>query len=331
MSNFNRLKIAGIGKYLPTRVVLSSELDERIGKNAGWVEANYGIAKRHFAAASETTSFMAVQAAKEALLDSKIKAEDIDCIISACAVMEQPLPGTGPLVQKKLMLGKSGCTTLDVNSSCLSFLSALDIAHLYISTSKYRNILIVSSDIASIGLNWDEPDICTNFGDGAAAVVVCASQTGGILGSRFETFSEGYDHCQIRAGGTLLYESCVTGNIGSNALFAMNGKAVFKLTNKVISPFIAALLASVNLTWKEINVIIPHQASSAALALMRKKFAIAEEKFIEIFSTHGNQIAASLPTTLYEAIKSQRLKRGDKAMLIGTAAGLSLGGMILEY
>jgi 3-oxoacyl-[acyl-carrier-protein] synthase-3 len=325
------LKIAGVGKYLPSRIVFSEEIDKTMGKPAGWVAETYSIEKRHFANETETTSFMAVEAAKEAIANSEIEISDIDCIISACAVMEQSLPGTGPLIQQKLGLGTSGCAAFDVNASCLSFLSALDIADLYIKSGRYKNILIVSSDIASIGLNWEEADIVTNFGDGAAAVVVCTSQSSGIIASRLETFSEGYTNCQIAAGGTRMHPSRFKKDLLPYALFQMDGKAAFKLSNKIILPFMEKLLNATGICLKDIDLFIPHQASAAALAYLRRKFDIPEEKLIDIYKTHGNQVAASMPTALYEAIKSGRLKRGDKTMLFGTAAGLSMGGMVLEY
>ncbi len=325
------LKIAGVGKYLPSQVILSEEMDKIIGKPVGWVVENYSIKKRHFANEYETTSFMAVEAAKEAIKDAGIELSNIDCIISACAIMEQPLPGTAPLIQKKLGLGTSGCAAFDVNVSCLSFLLALDMANLYIKFGRYKNILIVSSDIASIGLNWDEADIFTNFGDGAAAVVVCANQSHGILASQLETFSEGYTSCQIEAGGTRLHPSRFKENLLPYALFQMDGKTAFKISNKIFQPFLEKLFTVAGISQKDIDLIIPHQASAAALSYLRRKLNLPKDKIVDIFKTHGNQVAASLPTALYEAIKSDRLKRGDKILLLGTAAGISMGGIVLEY
>lgn len=325
------IQIAGLGKYLPKQAVLSDEIDRRFSKPEGWTQHNYGIEKRHFAASDETTSFMAAEAAKTAISDAGLREKDIDCIISACAVTEQAMPGTGPLIQQKLGLEKSGCATLDVNSSCLSFLSALDIANLYIKVERYQNILIASSDIASVGLDWTNPDIATNFGDGAAAIVVRGSQNNGVLASRLETFSEGYESCQIPAGGTRLHPSQFKDDLLSQALFQMNGKLAFKINNKIIEPFMKRLFTEAKIDFESIDLVIPHQASAAALSYLRRKFKIPKEKMIDIYETHGNQVAASLPTALYEAVTSGRLKRGDKALLFGTAAGLSMGGMILEY
>lgn len=325
------LKITGIGRYLPTHAVPSHEIDARLGKAAGWVEQTYGIHTRYFADEHETTSFMAMKAARLALEDANMDAGDLDCIIAACAVMQQAMPGTGPLLQKELGLEKSGCAAFDVNSSCLSFLTALDIAHLYIQSGRYKNILIASSDIPSVGLDWNEPDICTSFGDGAAAVIVSAAAQNSVKSTRMETFSEGFDFCQIPAGGTKLHPSRFQEDLLPHALFQMDGKAAFRLTNKIIQPFLDRLLKSANLMMSDIELLIPHQASASALNHMRNKLDMTPERFFNIYAAHGNQVAASLPTALYEAITSERLQRGDKVLLLGTAAGLSIGGMILEY
>lgn len=325
------LRISGTGTYLPGRAVFSHELDVRLSKENGWVEKTYGIRKRHFASDEETTSFMAVAAARKALSQAGIEAEELDCIIGACAVMEQPMPGTAPLVQKRLGLGDSGCAAFDVNSSCLSFLSALDIAKMYIEIGRYKNILIVSSDIASVGLDWNDADICTNFGDGAAAVVVQGGGTGSVLAARHETFSTAFESCQIRAGGTRLHPSRFKEDLAPYALFSMDGKAAFRTAAKVIGPFIDRLLSTARKQWDDIDIVIPHQASRGALEHTRRKLAIPHEKFMDIYEDHGNQVSASLPTALCEAIAAGRLRRGDTALLLGTAAGLSVCGMVLEY
>lgn len=328
------LSIVGIGKYLPERVVLSEELDVKLGKDKGWVENKSGVSKRHFATPEETTSFMAAQAAKQALEQANISPEELDCIVGACGVMEQPIPCTAALVQKQLGLEKSGIAAFDVNSTCLSFLTALDLISYMVDSGRFKNVLIISSDIPSLGLNWEHMESCAIFGDGAAAVVISrssnSSQTN-ILASHMETYSDGNAYCQVQAGGTKMHPSQFKGNLAEYALFEMDGKAAYKLTSKVIDRFIERLFEGTDLSLDDIDIVIPHQASLLAMHHLRKKIAVPEEKLIDIFSTHGNQVAASIPTALHEAFLNKRIKQGDKLLLIGTGAGISLGGMILEY
>lgn len=328
------INISATGKYLPKKIVFSQDLDERLHKSSGWVQAKSGVAKRHFANPDETTSFMAAQAAKQALEKASILPEQIDCIIGACGVMEQPIPCTASLVQKWLGLQNSGITAFDINSTCLSFLSAFDVASYMIDAGRFKHVLIVSSDIPSLGLDWSHMESCTIFGDGAAATILSRpldSQSTRIWASRMETYSEGSAYCQVQAGGTRLHPSKFKEDLNKYALFEMDGKAAYKLTANVIDGFIERLFKDTGLSLKNIDVVIPHQASRLAMHHLRKKLEIPEGKLIDIFATHGNQVAASIPTVLHEAFLIQRIQRGNKILIIGTGAGISLGGMIMEY
>lgn len=328
------ISIAGTGKYLPDRIVLSQDLDKTLKKTNGWVQSKSGVAKRHFANPDETTSFMAAQAAKQALETAKILPESLDCIIGACGVMEQPIPCTAVLVQKQLRLQGYGIPAFDINSTCLSFLSAFDMASYMIDSGRFNHILIVSSDIPSLGLDWNHMESCTIFGDGAAAVILSRETDGKntkIISSRMETYSEGSTYCQIQAGGTKLHPSRFKEDLNKYALFEMDGKAAYKLTASVIDGFMDRLFQDTGFGLDDIDVVIPHQASWLSMHHLCKRLGIPEEKLIDIFSTHGNQVAASIPTAVHEAFSSQRIQYGDKILIIGTAAGISLGGMILEY
>ena len=330
----NQIKIMGTGKYLPERVVLSSELDKRLNKKSGWVENKSGVYKRHFASAKETSSFMAAQAAERALLQANIKSGDLDCIVSACGVGEQAIPSTASLIQRQLGLERSGIAAFDVNSTCLSFLSALDVLSYMLNAGRYERALIVSSDIPSVGLDWSDMESCTIFGDGAAAVVISSEDVKenamSILASRIETYSEGSAYCQVRGAGTKIHPLHFKGDFAQYMLFEMDGKAVYKLIASLMSGFIKRLLDGVGLSLQDIDLVVPHQASLLAMHHLWKKLGIPKERTVDIFSTHGNQVAASIPTALHEAYEMGRIKRGDKVLLLGTSAGISLGGMVLE-
>jgi 3-oxoacyl-[acyl-carrier-protein] synthase-3 len=330
--NQRSLKILGTGKYLPERVVSSLELDTKLGKRKGWVENKSGILKRHFANSNETTSFMATQAARQALSNSNLKPEDLNCIVSACGVMEQAIPSTSTLVQKHL--GLSGTASFDINSTCLSFLSALDVIASMIKTNRFENVLIVSSDIPSLGLNWDDMESCTIFGDGAAAAVLSQrseQNNTNILAAHMETYCKGSSFCQIRAGGTKILPSQHKVNFEKYSLFEMDGSAAYKLTAQALPIFLEHLFEETKLNLSDIDLVIPHQASKPAIHYLLKKLSIPKEKLIDIFSNHGNQVAASIPTALHEAFSNNKIQRGNKILLIGSSAGISLGGMILEY
>lgn len=328
--NIRNIRILGTGKYLPENICTSLDLDHKLGKNSGWVERKSGVRQRHFSSPSETSSDMAAKAIHQAMEHAQMTTEEIDCIVGACAVMEQALPGTSCAVQHKLKLNSIPC--FDVNSSCLSFVTALDMISYAMQSGRFKNVVLFSSEKASLGLNWEDCESCTIFGDGAAAVVVAKSEvgeSGKILASYMQTYSRGYNYCQIQGGGTKVHPRFVE-NAVPYFLFEMNGKAALKVVVKHIDDFLRCLLAQANLKMEDIDWIIPHQASKLSLQFLRKKLNIPKEKVIDILATHGNQVAASIPTALHEGIQSY-IKRGDKVLLIGSSAGISLGGMILEY
>jgi 3-oxoacyl-[acyl-carrier-protein] synthase-3 len=330
------ISIAGTGIYLPERVIVSEDLDQSLGKESGWVRNKSGVIKRYFASDYETTSFMAIKAAIQAVESSGIKMIDIDCIISASGGMEQAIPSTSSIISRDLGLEKAGITTFDVNSTCLSFLSALDIASCMIKAERFNNVLIISSEIPSLSMNWQDMESCTIFGDGAAAALVTnfsekSKNNIQILSSHFATYSDGIEHCQIRSGGTKLHPSKGGDDYAKYAVFEMNGKATYKFTAELLPNFLENLFYKSGIKISDIDLFIPHQASKLAIRHLQDRIKIPEEKLINIFPENGNQVAASIPSALHHAFANNRIKNGDRILLLGTSAGISIGGMLLQY
>lgn len=325
------VKIAGLGHYLPQNIVLSTDLDRKLNLAPGSVQKKSGIVSRHFAELHETTTYMGAQAALQAIEHAEISLTDIDVIISACGVGEQAIPCTAALIQRHLGLENSGILCFDINSTCLSFLTALDTVAYLIEAGRFKRALLVSSDIPSLGLNWQDLETCTIFGDGAAACVLEKS-TGSnrIIASHMETHSVGSDYCRIEAGGTRMSQMKSI-NKKADDLFYMEGKKVFKLASNMLIQSNELLLARTGLTIPDIDWVIPHQASLLAMHHLRKRFKIPVEKLATIYETHGNQMAASLPTALSRYVHANKIKRGQLLYLIGTGAGISSAGLIMEY
>lgn len=257
---------------------------------------------------------------------------DVDVIVGACGVMEQPIPGTACLIQRRLGLGGSGAPAFDINATCLSFLVALDTVAMGLAAGRWRRALIVSSDIASAALDMTDPEASVIFGDGAAAVAVEASEgPSALLGSRLETYGDGADLCRLEAGGTRLRPHDDLPTFLEGARFRMDGPGVFRATARRFEPFIGRLMSAAGLEADDVDLVVPHQASAPALSHLRHVLPWAHDRVIDIFSDHGNQIAASLPSALHAAVSSGRLVRGDVALLLGTAAGVSLGGAAIRY
>lgn len=324
-----QLRIVGSGICLPNDPVSSLEIDRRLSLADQTTESTLGIRYRHFAN-DITSTEMAQQASIEAIETAGWELKDIDLVLSACAVMEQPIPPQSVLIHESL--GLRATQAFDINSTCLSFLTALDVAWNMMKGGSHRRVLIVSSEIASRGLDWSRLEICGNFGDGAAAIALEAGNgaENGVLASHFETWSEGARACQFRAGGTLIDPTREPERVIEEAIFKMDGRTAYKMTAKLFPAFLDKLLAKAGLEITNIDLVIPHQASAHALEHLRKISRVPRERLMDIFATHGNQIAASIPTALHHALVQKRAKPGMKILLTGTAAGIGLGGMVLQ-
>jgi 3-oxoacyl-[acyl-carrier-protein] synthase-3 len=330
MTPFN---ICGYGMYRPRTQRRSTELDVVFGKPSGWTEDKFGIAVRGVAVEDETSSFMGAAAAREAIDAAGWNDGEFDVIVGACAVMEQPIPGTSVLIQDALGLGSSGIWAFDVNQTCLSFLTALDIVSMGFATNRFRRAVIVASDIASAGLDRHDPATFSIFGDGAAAICVEAASNrsgSGLLARRFETYGEGKHLATLRSGGTRIRAEGQMEALVAGSRFHMDAFGIFKAAARCLPRLIDSALAEAQLTRETVDLVICHQASSPGLEHVRRLMGGAPERVVDIFPTHGNQIAASLPTALVTAHREGRIRPGGTALLLGTAAGISAAAMVLR-
>jgi 3-oxoacyl-[acyl-carrier-protein] synthase-3 len=327
------LKILGVGRYLPSRVVTAQELAERIGIEADWIMRNQGVAERRWVT-HETASQMGAIAAREALDKAGLEPGDLDLILNASGTQEQAIPDGAALIQRELELGSSGIPGFSVHATCLSFMVGLDMASHLLATGAHQRILIVSSDISSCALDFTEPEACTLFGDMAAAVVVGRADAPGdpscVNASRLETFGVGAELTHIPGGGTGKHPNDPSTKPSDN-LFHMQGRKVARLSIKHGGEFLERLQPGLSSSLGDIDLVIPHQASKLGLRLMARHYGFGEDKLVSIIEKYGNCVAASIPGALYEAVETGRLERGDRALLLGTGAGLSIGGMILTY
>jgi len=332
-----RVKIRGLGQALPSRAVTASELDERLGLEPGWVERHSGVLVRYHAV-DETASELGARAARAALDDAGLTFGDIDVLVGACGTPEQAIPCNAALIQKALGQADSGIPSFDINSTCLSFVTALDAVSSLLAVGRYRRALVVSSEVASVGLNPRERESATIIGDGAAAAVVEQTpdgETSAILCARMETYSSGSELTRTRGGGSRFHPRHFTGDLEAYTeaytLFEMDGRAVFKLSAQILPGFIGRLFEESGLALSDIQMVIPHQASPTALWLMQRRLGISDDRWMVVAPEFGNTVAASIPLALHEAVRRGRVKRGDRIMLLGTSAGFSVGSMVLDY
>jgi 3-oxoacyl-[acyl-carrier-protein] synthase III len=322
------VRIAGLGSYLPERVVANAELETKMGLPSGWIAKRTGVLERRYAT-NETTISQAVAASRIALERSGIQLEQIDAIIGA-NLAQQTIPCTAALVQQALGAPDGSSACWDVNATCLSFMMALHSAALLIAAGQYQNILIFSSEIASPSLNPLEPESASLFGDAAAAVVLRASNDSSLISAKFQTFSSGSHLTELLGGGTL-HRPQFTHDHPELNLFHMDGPAIFKHAARTFPPFLEAFLQNIGWDILSINALVPHQASGHGVLGISGRVGFKPEQVIYNLPTRGNCVAASIPLALTEAVEAGRIRRGDRVLLAGTAAGLTLGAVALIF
>lgn len=326
------VKIAGLGAYLPERVVTSAELEAAYGLAPGWVERTTGIRERR-RASGETSAAMAAAAARRALAAAGMAPGDLDLIVVAASGPQQAIPCTAALVQAELGAPDGASACLDLNATCLSFLFALQtVAHL-VAAGSYRAALIVSSEIAGRTLNPNEPESAVLFGDAAAAAVVVRTPQGepsAVVWEQFATHSSGAGLAAIRGGGTLHHPNDPATTAEMNT-FTMNGTGIYKKAARLVGPFLEQFFARAGWAREEVDAVVPHQASGHGVALLTSRYGFRPAQVVSNLAERGNCVAASIPLALAEAVAAGRVRRGDRVVLVGTGAGLTVGAIALVF
>ena len=328
--NNKNLRISGSGKYVPHKVLMS-EIEKQYDIPNGWSEKHSGVISKHWIT-NETVAFMGAEALKMALENCNYSLSDIDLIISAGTSFDYPVPHQAPLIKKELNISGVSIPAISINSTCLSFVTALDIASSLLDNRRYKRIAIVTSETTKNTLNPKDYETFTLFGDGAAAAIVEWSNNSNsiIFASDMVTYEAEAENTIVRGLGNVFHPRFHEWDLEKYS-FSMNGKALIKITSQKLSPFIQNLFLKSNINPSNIDWIIPHQASKLGLILLKKLFPDFKDKIISNLETHGNCIAASIPMALHDAISEGKIKRGDTILFLGTSAGFSIGGIILKY
>lgn len=328
----NRVKIVSMGKYLPDNIVKSEDLEKKMGIEPGWALSRSGVKERRFVT-TETCSYMGARALEKALEKANMKYEDLDAIIGASGSFDHPIPYNSCLIQREMGQEESGTPCWDVDSTCLSFVTALDVVSYLIEAGKYKTVAIVTSEIASKSINYNERESATLLGDGAAAAIITKAteeEGSAIIAAEMETFSRGAYHTAVMGGGNSIHPNDENSK-PEDFTFTMKGRAILEMAFEKLPKFMTKLLTSARTPLKDIALYVPHQASKMGLETAKQAFGFTDKQFMINLETHGNCIAASIPMALHDALEEGRVNRGEKIALVGTAAGLSLGGVILVY
>lgn len=310
-----KVEIIGYGTFLPKTTV---EFDGQVRYRVGAEE-------------KETQLSMAIGAIERALASAGMTMGDMDLIVSTSAVPVQPIPCTAALIHEQLAKG-TDIPAMDINTTCTSFVTALDVISYLMEAGRYEHVVIVASELASCGLNPNQKESYELFSDGAAAVVLgrCEDETTGILYGMQKTWSEGAHATEIRGGLTGLHPKYLNESTKEDFMFDMKGVEVLSLAVKKMPKMIDAFLEESGLSMEGIDLVIPHQASKA-LGMVMRKMGVPKEKYLDIVSQYGNMVSASIPFALCKALEIKQIQKGDTILLCGTAAGLTSNLLALRY
>ncbi len=328
-------KIKGVGFYVPDNVIKNSDLEEIMDTSDEWIQERTGIKERRWVEGDLTTSLMGTYASKIAIKNANISKNDIDFIIFATLSPDYFFPGSGVLLQKNLQIKEVGA--LDIRNQCSGFIYGLSVADQYIKSGMYENILVVGSEIHSGGLDKSSRgrSVSVIFGDGAGAAIVSKSNDESeILSTHLHSegkFAE--ELAVIKPATTFWIDKIIDdGDEDGQGFFPkMNGNFVFKNAVKRFEEVIFESLNHNNYTSKDIDMLITHQANLRISQYIQKKLNIDDNNIFNNIMSYGNTTAASIPIALYEALKKNKIKRGDLVCLAAFGSGFTWASALIRW
>ncbi len=322
-----KTRIAGTGHFLPKTVVTNDDLSRIMDTSDEWISSRTGIRERRLAT-EETTATMSAEAAKLALEDAGMKAEDIDVIIVATVSPDHITPSTACEVQA--IIGADNAVAFDINAACSGFLFALRTADVYIKQGIYKNALIIGAETLSKVMDWNDRSTCVLFGDGAGAAVICPSEeeSRGLVSVTLG--SNGAGGSVLSGINRLNNNPCVENEAGPHYIH-MDGQEVYKFAVTTVPASIEKVLSEAGLTINDIKYFVLHQANLRIIQSVSKRLKADIEKFPVSLDHCGNISAASVPVLLDEMNRKGMLEKGDRLVLAGFGGGLTWGACVLEW
>ncbi len=321
-----RSVICGIGSYLPANKVSNADLEKIVDTSDDWIVQRTGIRNRHIAAESETTSMLATHAAKEALANAGLTAQDIDLVIVATSSPDYTFPSTATQVQAAI--GMNHGAAFDVQAVCSGFVYAVTIADKFLISGSHKRVLVIGAETFSRLLDWNDRTTCVLFGDGAGAVILEAQAGTGAITDR------GVLTTHLRSDGRHREKLYVDGGPSTTKTVGhlrMLGKDVFRHAVSMVTDVMVDAFAATGTTADDLDWFVPHQANRRIIDASAEKLGIAPEKIVVTVDQHGNTSAASIPLALATAVKDGRIKPGQLVMIEAMGGGFTWGSALIRW
>lgn len=321
-----RSVVKGVGHYLPERVVENEWFTTFLDTSDEWIRARSGIERRHFAAEGQTTSDLAVNAARAALENAGLAVDDIDAIVLATSTPDLTFPATATIVQEKL--GMTRGFAFDVQAVCAGFVYALSNANALILSGQAQRVLVIGAETFSRIMNWKDRATCVLFGDGAGALVLEAQEGNGTSADR------GILATDLHSDGRYREILQVSGGVSSSQTtghLMMAGKEVFRHAVEKLAKSTVDVMTKGGVTADDIDRVVPHQANIRIITRTAAKLNLPMDKVVVTVADHGNTSAASIPLAMSVAQASGQLKQGDLTVTEAIGGGLAWGAVLLRW
>ncbi|WIW27700.1 beta-ketoacyl-ACP synthase III [Bacillus inaquosorum] len=306
--------ILGVGRYIPEKVLTNHDLEKMVETSDEWIRTRTGIEERRIAADDVYSSHMAVAAAKKALEQAEVSADDLDMILVATVTPDQSFPTVSCMIQEQL--GAKKACAMDISAACAGFMYGVVTGKQFIESGTYKHVLVVGVEKLSSITDWEDRNTAVLFGDGAgAAVVGPVSDDRGILS--FELGADG-------TGGQHLY-------LNEKGHTIMNGREVFKFAVRQMGESCVNVIEKAGLSKEDVDFLIPHQANIRIMEAARERLELPVEKMSKTVHKYGNTSAASIPISLVEELEAGKIKDGDVIVMVGFGGGLTWGAIAIRW
>ncbi len=321
--------IVGTGSYVPDRILTNADLEKIVDTTDEWITTRSGIKERRIAPDYICTSDMATEAARRAMDQAGIRAEEIDLIICATITPDMPFPATACVIQNKI--GAKRAAAFDLEAACSGFLYGLEVGQQFITSGTYDTVLVIGAEKLSTIVDWQDRSTCVLFGDGAgAAILRSRGEEHGILTTCMGADGSQADILMMPAGGSKFPASKESVSAGMHHL-KMSGKEVYKQAVIAMQTAAEEALQKCNLTINDIKCVIPHQANSRIIEAIADRLGAPMEKIYMNLQRYGNVSAASVAIALDEAAREGRFQHGDLILLVVFGSGLTWASCVIQW
>ena len=324
-----RAVITGCGSFVPAKILTNEDLAKMVDTSDEWITTRTGIKVRHITNDSETTAFLATEAAKRALAEAKLDPSELELIIVATITPEMVFPSTASFVQRSLRAKKAW--VFDLCAACSGFIYGLSIVQQFLESGRFKNALVIGAETLTKITDWTDRTSCILFGDGAGAVVLQQSDDGrrGILYSTMASDGDFWEALNCQAYGSR-YPADEKLDDPKKIYMQIKGREVYQQAIRRIVETVTGCLKVCNLTLDDIKMLISHQMNGRIIESAAKRLKLPDEKVFINIAKYGNTSAASVPIAFDECVKTGKVKQGDIIIFVAFGAGLTWGANVIE-